>query len=325
MQIILRKFTMVNDTEEIMNQKKNDDSRSQSIGTVKDDDLIQTYSRVIDGLNEAFHHNYSQAISKRHGSLGRRQTPAIIVSGDHVTLFYDGKKEQELIIPPLYQEVKSISHLSFGIYVTLTNNGYGPLAQEMQSDLTYQLELINEGLAILDQLDIPSEFVALQRDMLSLSAEILGDVLERRVIEEERVNEFGRVSAPLYLNNAALAARLELDELHRVINRWQKQIDPEDWQKVYVVICAAHQARYRETTRQYFQRLFHEIESIDAKDENRVIYAENIYDNEAALLLLARHLVDQKTSIALFEDRKRLQEDLMADGAAAYLEVLFAE
>jgi hypothetical protein len=221
--------------------------------------------------------------------------------------------------------VKSISHISFGIYVTLTNNGYGPLAEEVRTDLACQLELIDQGTAVLDHLDIPPEFVALQRATLKSAADILQDILECGVIEEERVQEFGRISAPLYLENAALAARLELSELHRVIGRWKAQVGSEDWHKIHVVICAAHQARYRETTKQYFQRIFHEIESLDANYENRVIYAEHIYDNEAALQLLARHLVDQKTSIALFGDRSRLQEDLMADGASAYLEVLFSD
>ena len=306
-----------------VNQRKNEYSKQPDFDAVKDGDLVNTYSQIIGDLNDAFHFNYKQAILNCYKTLGQRHSPAIIVSGDHVTLYYDGKHEKVLIIPALYQQVKSISHLSFGIYVTLVSNGYGPLAERLRTQLADQLNLINQGEAILDQLNIPPENVALQRDTLLSAAKILSDVLERGVVEEERVKEFGLVSAPLYLENAALAARLELDELHHVIGRWKEQVDPADWRKVYVVICAAHQARYRETTRQYFQRLFHEHESIDARDENRVIYAENVYENEAALQLLARHQVDQNISIALFSDRKRLQEDLMADGATAYLEILF--
>lgn len=286
---------------------------------------LEYYTRVINDLNEAFHHNYSQAIQKSRESLGRRDTPAIIVSQDHVTLFHDGKQETVSIIPNLYQQAKSISHVSFGIYVTLANNGFGPLAEDVRADLTYQLELIEQGLMILEKLEIPSDFVTLQRDTLNTAADIVRAVLQTGIIEEDRVLEFGRVSAPLYLDNAALAARLELDELHEVVGRWQEQIGPEDWQNVYAVICAAHQARYRETTKQYFQRLLHEQEGLGANFENRVVYAEHIHDNDAAMQLLARHLVDQRTSIALFGDRTRLQEDLMSDGAAEYLQVLFTE
>jgi hypothetical protein len=291
-----------------------------------DDDhtTLDYYTRVINDLNEAFHHNYSQAIQRSYESLGQRDTPAIVVSGDHVTLFHDGKQETVSIIPELYQQVKSISHVSFGIYVTLANNGFGPLADDIRADAAYQLDLIEQGLDILDILAIPAGFVALQRDTLTAAAAIVRDVLESGRIDREQFLAFGRTSAPLYLDNAALAARLELDQLHEVIGRWRKQLGPDAWEKVYVVICAAHQARYRETTKQYFQRLFHEAEGLGANFENRVVYAEHIHDNEAALQLLARHLVDRRTSVALFGDPTRLQEDLMSDGAADYLRVLLA-
>jgi hypothetical protein len=308
-----------------MNERKNVDSKIPGDISSENADLFNNYSRVINNLNEAFHHNYSLAIQKSYERLGLRHTPVIIVSGDHVTLFHDGKQEMVSIIPTLYQQVKSISHVSFGIFVTLADNGFGPLAEKARADLTHQLALIHQGLEFLDQLAIPSEFVALQRDTLNSAADVVGDILESGVVEEETLKAFAEVSAPLYLENAALAARLELDALHRVIGRWRGQLGPEEWENVYVVICAAHQARYRETTRQYFQRLFHEMVSADANYENRVIYAEHIHDNDAALHLLARHLVDQRASIVLFGDRTRLQEDLMSDGAAEYLQILLGE
>lgn len=308
-----------------MNERKNIDSKIPGDISSENADLFNNYSRVINNLNEAFHHNYSLAIQKSYERLGLRHTPVIIVSGDHVTLFHDGKQEMVSIIPTLYQQVKSISHVSFGIFVTLADNGFGPLAEKARADLTHQLALIHQGLEFLDQLAIPSEFVALQRDTLNSAADVVGDILESGVVEEETLKAFAEVSAPLYLENAALAARLELDALHRVIGRWRGQLGPEEWENVYVVICAAHQARYRETTRQYFQRLFHEMVSADANYENRVIYAEHIHDNDAALHLLARHLVDQRASIVLFGDRTRLQEDLMSDGAAEYLQILLGE
>lgn len=288
-------------------------------------DTIANYTRVINNLNEAFHHNYSQLIQRNQESLGRHDTPVIIVSRDHVTLYHDDSHETVSIIPDLYQQVKSISHVSFGIYVTLANNGFGPLADEVYAELTDQLQLVEEGLHIIDQLDIPTDFIPLQRETLNLAAEIVRDVLETGSIEEERVQQYGKASAPLYLKNAALAARLELDELHQVVSRWKMRLGQDSWQKVYVVICAAHQARYRETTKQYFQRLLHDRDGLGANFENRVIYAEHIHDNDAALQLLARHIVDQRSSIALFGSRTRLQEDLMSDGAAGYLKYLLAD
>jgi len=288
-------------------------------------DQYGDYVQIINDLNDSFHHNYSQVIERSHASLGRKETPVIVVSGDHVILFHDGREETVSIVPRLYQEVKSISHLSFGIYVILSTRGYGPVPEPLLAQLSAQLGLIEDGLAALDKLAIPEPFIALQYRTLSAAQAVVQDVLQSGTINEAHLQAFGAVSAPLYMENAALAARLELDALHEIVGRWRAQIDAADWANLYVVICAAHQARYRETTKQYFQCLLHEKESLDANTEYRIIYAEHIYDKDAALLLLARHLIDQKISLTLFNNRTRLQEDLMSDGAADYLKILFGE
>jgi len=127
---------------------------------------------------------------------------------------------------------------------------------------------------------------------------------------------------PAYLENAALTVSLELDVLHETVMKWKK-IGSKNWQNVYIVVCAGHQARYRQASMQYFQHLLHEKEGLGAGLEDRVVYAESIHDIDAALDLLARHIIDQRASVELFSDKTRLQQDLMSDGAAAYLTELF--
>lgn len=45
-------------------------------------------------------------------------------------------------------------------------------------------------------------------------------------------------------------------------------------------------------------------------------------NDQAALKLLARHLVDSTASLSFFDNAHRLQQDLMSDAATAYLDVL---
>lgn len=85
---------------------------------------------------------------------------------------------------------------------------------------------------------------------------------------------------------------------------------------MYVVICGAHQPRYREAACQYFSRLLLQAEGSAAEREDRVVYAEGLCDIDAALDLLARHIVDQRASNLLFGNRRRLQEDFLADAAS---------
>jgi hypothetical protein len=62
---------------------------------------------------------------------------------------------------------------------------------------------------------------------------------------------------------------------------------------------------------------------LGAEREDRLVYAEGICDVDAALDLLARHIVDQRASNLLFGDRRRLQEDLLADAANREVRKLF--
>jgi hypothetical protein len=240
-------------------------------------------------------------------------------------LFHDGKQETVDVIPDLYHRVKSISHVSFGVYVTLAQNGYGPLMYDNQKELENIQELMEKALSILDQEPIPANYLGLQRITLENALVIVDEVLLTGLVDKGTVLDFGKENVHLYLENAALSTLLELDMLHETVMKWKEQIGPENWESLYVVICAGHQARYREASKQYFQRLLGEKEGDGAHYENRVVYAEHIYDVDAALDLLARHMNDQQASIELFNNPTRLQEDLMSDGAATYLKELLPD
>jgi len=54
-------------------------------------------------------------------------------------------------------------------------------------------------------------------------------------------------------------------------------------------------------------------------------YAEGVFDTDGAKDLLARHIIDQRASTMFFGDRHRLQEDLLADAATAYLKELLPD
>jgi hypothetical protein len=280
------------------------------------------FESVITALNQDFHHSYNMLIHNTHQSLGSRGYPVIIMERDRVILLHDGKQESFEVIPHLYHLIKAISHISFGIYVILANNDFGPLKEEVRHDLLLKQELIKEALSILDEEPIPANHLESQRRTLQNGLTMIEDVLASGDVDPEQIRNFGINNAPLYLENAALTVSLELDVLHETVMKWKGKVGPENWANVYVVVCAGHQARYREASKQYFQRLLHDKEGPGADLESRVVYAESIHDTDAALDLLARHIIDQRASIELFSDRSRLQQDLMSDGAAAYLEKL---
>jgi hypothetical protein len=74
-------------------------------------------------------------------------------------------------------------------------------------------------------------------------------------------------------------------------------------------------ARDGEVTLQYFRRLLGE-----PGEGGRVVYAEGLWQPRDALDLLATHEVDGAAGAAFFGDPLRMHRDILADGAAMWLD-----
>jgi hypothetical protein len=283
------------------------------------------YKGVIADLNQAFHESYNNMIHHTYQKLGKDTTPVIIMAHEEIMLFFRGEQETVNVIPRLYHQLKGIGHVSFGVYVTLADNGFGELRDEFREKLEQQKYLLEQALSFLDVEPLPMKYMPTHRKMLETALEIIEEVLESGQVDREAVKEYGRRSSPWYLEGAAVAAQLEIDQLHETVMNWKEEMGDDNWERLHVVVCAAHQGRYQEATLQYFHRLLGEEEGLAAEKENRVVYAEHINEPKAAMDLLARHMVDQSASIDLFGSCTRLQRDLMSDGAREYLDHLFPE
>jgi hypothetical protein len=283
------------------------------------------YAGAITDLNQSFHESYNNMIHRTYEKLGKEHTPVIIMAHEEVMLFHRGEQEVINIIPKLYHQLKGIGHVSFGVYVTLADNGYGHLREDIRENLEHQKSLIERGLGFLDIEPLPMKYMPTHRKMLESALDIINQVLEDDMVTEDMLVEYGRKSSPWYLEGAAISARLEIDSLHETVMNWKEQMGAENWDNIHVVVCAAHQGRYREATLQYFQKLLGEEEGLAAENEHRVVYAEHITEPKAAMDLLARHMVDQQASHDLFGNCTRLQRDLMSDGAREYLRQLLPD
>src|SRR5262249_56088163 len=93
-----------------------------------------------------------------------------------------------------------------------------------------------------------------------------------------------------------LAVWIGVGQLEGVVGGWGSQLGETRWAGLYVVICGAHQPRYREATCQYFGRLLHQPDGSGAEREDRLVYAEGFCDVDSALDLLARHTLHHRAS-----------------------------
>ena len=275
-------------------------------------------------INIGFHQSYTRLVEQVLAQLGD-SVPVIVLIGDDATLLCDGGEQREQVIPARYHELKALAHLAFGVQLTLMANGNGRLTELSANDLHKKRVQIREvqaaanpssPCASLPTMKAPAELLC--------RARILVDrVLAEGVVDFERLEEHVRALASQALETAQLAVCIELEQLDALLARWRNDVGERRWAGLYVVICGAHQPRYREAACQYFGRLLHEPEGSAAEREDRLVYGEGLCDVDAALDLLARHIVDQRASNLLFGDRRRLQEDLLADAAATEVRKLF--
>jgi len=276
-------------------------------------------------INFSFHESYTRLVEQVLAQIGD-SVPVIVLIGDDATLLNDGGEQREQVIPTRYHELKALGHLAFGVQLTLMANGSGRISEVTANELHRRRAQIQE---IQDIINGSSTSVSCSgttkapAELLCRVRTLVDRVLAEGVVDFDRLQKHIRGLASHALETAQLAVRIELEQLHALLTRWRNDLGERRWAGMYVVICGAHQPRYREAACQYFGRLLHQTDSSAAEREDRLVYAEGLCDVDAALDLLARHIVDQRASNLLFGDRRRLQEDLLADAASKEVQKLF--
>ena len=139
------------------------------------------YEGAITDLNQSFHESYNNMIHHTFEKLGKEHTPVIIMAHEEVMLFHRGEQETINVIPKLYHQLKGIGHVSFGVYVTLADNGYGQLRDDIRENLEQQKYLIERGLSYLDIEPLPMKIMPTHRSENLISAGLLKTSAEVKV------------------------------------------------------------------------------------------------------------------------------------------------
>ena len=286
-------------------------------------------AETLDAANQAFHDSYNHIVRKAQDRLGTPGHPVLLTKGDLAVLFFNNQRYEAKIVPEMYHHMKSVSHLPFGTYVTLAANRPGRLTDETVAALKNQMRLAELLTQFAERLMANPTILAYYADraavtfnLLRITVDYIAGLLQSRHLDESALNAFAKQITPLFMDHVDIAAALELDTLHAQVSAWRELMGEREWEKLHVLLLSGHQARYREVSAQYFHRVLGEPETVGAQFESRIVHAESIWDEQAALKLLARHLVDSTASLAFFDSSRRLQEDLMSDAASTYLDEL---
>ncbi|MCA9626928.1 MAG: hypothetical protein KC766_04660 [Myxococcales bacterium] len=275
-------------------------------------------------LNRHFTQRYAQSRASAFARALEADRPTIIRVESDLVFLRRGCRKRAEILGERYHAFKSVAHVPATLALALvqTPPPTTPQLQDLAEDV--------RGLLGSDRA------LAEMRSVLEPCSKLLEAWLgarrgsARAAPDEDRVKAFKLAAQPAIGPCMRAAAQSELDDLHRTVSAWTRDFQHSDWRALKVVICASHQARYRESTKLYFLRLLAERlpaketeEAKAAESEHQVIYAENCATEEEALNLLATHHVDRDLAGFLLGDSASLQRDVVGDTFARLLDELF--
>ncbi|HSZ71918.1 MAG TPA: hypothetical protein VK750_04535 [Cytophagaceae bacterium] len=276
-------------------------------------------------LNQTFHEDYNRWVKDKIRQLGDSTRPVLVFTGDTLIFKYQYQRSSARIIPMQYHQLKAIDHLPLGIFALVSSWKEGLLREDQMQTLKRHDQLIDTVIATLDTYLFTLEIKKQQEQILRLSKQYLEELISTERYTEKGRTSFARGIAPLSLANADEAARLEVMALHAQVSSWLKPLDARTRKNLLVVVGSSHQARYRELSIQYFDRLLNEHSGATALTENKVVFAESVFTESGCLSMLARHLIDQEIGLAYFNDKYRMQRDLLSDATVKYLQMIFPD
>ncbi|QRK08033.1 hypothetical protein JQX13_50130 [Archangium violaceum] len=273
-------------------------------------------------LNEHFHTDYDRVLAAHVEQL--KAAPLVWMRGSQLILRHQGVERKHTVAGDTYHAVKSISHAPFLLVITLLGNEGPTLTETTRASLVRQRQLVTDALAALtsevpeQRPRVPAELVPQEQALLKTTGDFIEEVLASGPPSRERLESFAAGVRPTLHTNFRAAAHELLGNLHQRVTEFRAELGEAEWARVHVVVSVARQARAREISVQYFERVLGERMGEGASSEGRLVVTED-FNRGQTLELLAAHVLDQEAGAILLGDPKRLQMDALAEAAAELL------
>lgn len=270
-------------------------------------------------LNALFLSTYSTQKQTTKESLGKT-IPVIFIKGDDLIVRHKGESKTVRYVPEQYHLLKSIAHIS-----CLADNVFWK--KHHQQD-TKELEEI--CLNTLDQLE--EFFTSNDYEPLAKHGSIIKKFKDL-LSTEDRLEQAAKMQAlepdlKALINEAAIS---RLDALDTEVRRIKEELGPEAWEKVIVINMSPQMPRDGELASQYFSAVLNKkdnqcpynanlMEKTNSVFQNqRLIYAESIYDEDKALDLAVTHICDEKLGKHVFGNKEVMHADVLKCAAGQHL------
>jgi hypothetical protein len=277
---------------------------------------VKRFPPEVERLNTYARRMYAEARTRELATI-----PAIIyVSDDDLVLVRKGKRTVAHVVPADYHTLKGVAHSTLGLFTLLAHDAGKPLGEDRLKDLKEFQTRVNAAGPAVEKYGFDAETLDRQKRILGRAQQLIAKAMQDGKVSPDDLAAYARSSRADVLANARGSARAQLTAMHKQMTEWKKELTPEEWSTLTVIVPAAATARKDNTVVQYFARLFGETTG----ESDRIIYAESIYEEEKAMNLLGTLRLDSKLAATMFGDRFRLWRDFLADGGRSVIDEILA-
>jgi hypothetical protein len=245
--------------------------------------------------------------------------PVIIAGFDAILIRHHGTARRVGQAPAANQLLKTIDHVPRSLWAAIR-----PASEGLDREGAWRgklAELRPRIATVLDALPQAGLSKAAARRAEQTLRGSLG-MIERYLAQgppsPEQLQRDMRGFAPAMLADASEAATAQLDAIDRDLRPWWDALSPAERERTFVVVLGAKTPRVGNLAYTYFVNLLGA-----AEDGHRVVYAESVFDEKGADAILATLLTDRRLSVDFFADERRMERDLLADGAEARVLQMF--
>jgi hypothetical protein len=277
---------------------------------------------VISQGNRGFHEDYDRLLAAEGATLGASRA-LVVVSGFTVTLHFHGKETNWTLAGERNQTLKGLSHIPLGVVCFLLTLSQPALTRGEKDHLLALKKTIAASKGEITAERVGAEMVPAEQRLLDATSELIDDVLAHGRPNDERLHAFGKAIRADVFASLAMASGLLLGNLDSAVREMKAEVGAEAWPTLVAVILTTHQARAREVTVQYFERLLGDHLTEGALGEQRLVVLEGAPKEATAESTMTAHLVDQRLSSLLFDDPLFLQSDVLGKSAGGPLDKMF--
>jgi len=265
---------------------------------------------ALTSLNNEFRAIYGQA----RDHYAATTLPLIICYSDRMLLIDNNVREEVPFLSEKYTDFKVVDHVPLALFTLLSWHCDKPLSEETLKQLEKIRTLVKAVDPKIDELGFDAKVAERQHILLDHSVGLVENLLRRKEISRENLDQFCRELEPLIMQNVDQAVANQLAIMDKTVTAWKKQLGSERFAKLTVIIVSGHMPREKHTCFQYFSK------ALNVKQEGlKIIYSEGEAEEKAALSVVGTHVLDATIGESFFKEPLRMHRDLLSDGAAKYL------